>query len=221
MIRAVLFDLDGTLYDRDAAIQRVAADQYTVFEERLTHVGRRRFIDRYLELDGHGYQSRAVLYRQMTVEFGLDATLAADLELHFWDSYMRRCDVDDDTWTTLRTLKAAGKTLGIVTNGPTEWQLAKVRGLGFDGFFDVVLVSEAEGVQKPDPRIFQRALERCAAAPGEAMFVGDHPQIDVDGARAAGMLAVWKQVPYWTPTHDDVLTINRLSEILAVADVDS
>jgi putative hydrolase of the HAD superfamily len=51
-------------------------------------------------------------------------------------------------------------------------------------------------------------------APHEAMFVGDHPEIDISGARAAGMRAAWKRVPYWTMGFDDVIVVDRLSEIL-------
>ena len=81
-------------------------------------------------------------------------------------------------------------------------------------FFDVVLISEAEGVRKPDRAIFARALERCGVAPADAIFVGDHPEVDVAGARAAGMVPVWKRVPYWKMAFEDVLIVDTLSEIL-------
>ena len=86
--------------------------------------------------------------------------------------------------------------------------------LGLGSLFDVVVISQSEGLTKPDPLIFTRAVERIGVAPGEAMFVGDHPEIDVAGARAAGLVPVWKRVPYWTMPFDDVLVVDRLSEIL-------
>jgi putative hydrolase of the HAD superfamily len=46
------------------------------------------------------------------------------------------------------------------------------------------------------------------------MFVGDHPDVDVAGAKAAGLVAVWKRMPYWTLKVDGVLIVDRLSEIL-------
>ena len=48
----------------------------------------------------------------------------------------------------------------------------------------------------------------------EALFVGDHPDIDIGGARRAGLPAVWRRVPYWTMPFDDVLVVDRLSEML-------
>jgi putative hydrolase of the HAD superfamily len=83
--------------------------------------------------------------------------------------------------------------------------------------FDVVLISEEEGIRKPDARIFDRARERCGVDhPSEAMFVGDHPEVDVAGAHAAGMVAVWKRVPYWTLSTEGAVTIDQLSEILPI-----
>jgi FMN phosphatase YigB (HAD superfamily) len=61
---------------------------------------------------------------------------------------------------------------------------------------------------------FTLARERCEVDASEAVFVGDHPQADVAGARAAGLIAVWKRVPYWQMPFQDVLVVDHLSEIL-------
>jgi putative hydrolase of the HAD superfamily len=60
---------------------------------------------------------------------------------------------------------------------------------------DTILISDAEGVSKRDPRIFHRALERLDISPTRSVFVGDHPEVDVAGARAAGMQAIWRRDP--------------------------
>lgn len=101
-IRAVLFDLDGTLYDRDAAMEAFAHEQFSAFQDQLPDVGVQQFLARFLELDEHGYATRSDLYRRLAREFGFDDALAAELERHFWDCYSRECEATDDTWTTLR-----------------------------------------------------------------------------------------------------------------------
>jgi putative hydrolase of the HAD superfamily len=216
MIRAVLFDLDGTLYDRDALVVKVAHDQFAAFRSKLGDVSEDAFVHRLLAIDDHGYASRPDLYRDLAAHFALGPGLGTELENQFWNCYSQGCTLSDDTWTTLQTLRTAGKRLGVITNGQTAWQSRKLESLGLGAFFDVVLISEAEGLRKPDPRIFASALDRCGVSPGDAVFVGDHPEVDVAGARAAGLVPVWKRVPYWTLELDGVLVVDRLSEILPV-----
>ncbi len=216
MVRAILFDLDGTLYDRDAVVVRVAHEQFDVFRGRFGDIGRDDVVARTLQLDDHGYARRADVYRALLADLQVDAQLAADLEAHFWDCYCRHCEASDDTAATLEALRASGTKLAVVTNGPVEWQSRKLRTLGLIGYFDEIVISDAVGVAKPDPRIFALTLDRLGIAADEAMFVGDHPDFDIAGARAAGLVPIWKRVPYWTMTLDAVRVVDRLSEILPI-----
>lgn len=214
MIRAVLFDLDGTLYDRDALVGAVAHQQFTCFERDLAGVDQARFVNRVIDLDAHGFGNKTELYRRVAIEWGLRPGMAERLEQHFCDCYVRACTLSDDVALTLKTLKAHGKKLGVITNGTKQSQGRKLESLGLAAFFDTVLISESEGLRKPDPRIFAQALDRCGVAAADAVFVGDYPEADIVGARAAGMIPIWKRVAYWTMPWDDVLAVDALSEIL-------
>jgi FMN phosphatase YigB (HAD superfamily) len=87
------------------------------------------------------------------------------------------------------TLRAMGVRLGVVSNGPvTVADLLSQAGL--IPFFETVIASQAMGIQKPDPRIFQEALSRMGLSPDDALFVGDLYDVDVLGARSAGLRAV-------------------------------
>jgi HAD superfamily hydrolase (TIGR01509 family) len=79
--------------------------------------------------------------------------------------------------------------LGVVSNANGTVR-EKLRRVGLAEYFEVILDSHEEGVEKPDPRIFQLALERLGARAEEAVHVGDYYHIDVVGARAAGVRAV-------------------------------
>jgi putative hydrolase of the HAD superfamily len=174
-------------------------------------------MERVIELDDHGYGSKPALYARIVTEFGLDAALALRLEAHFWKTYDRCCEPSPETLAVLSALRESGTTLGVITNGTVDRQQAKLRALGLADVFDVVLISEAEGLRKPDARIFHRAAGRLGVVPPHAMFVGDHPEVDVAGAHAAGLQAVWKRVPYW-PLTCDVPAIDSLRELLPLVE---
>jgi putative hydrolase of the HAD superfamily len=81
--------------------------------------------------------------------------------------------------------------VGLVTNGPTAIQRPKIELLELEPLFPVIVVSEEVDAWKPDPRIFEIALERSGVAAGDAIYVGDSAEHDVPGAHAAGLRAVW------------------------------
>jgi len=216
MIKAVFFDLDDTLYDRDALVQRLVAEQHASFEGELPGISRERFVSEVLAMDDHGDGDKAQGYQRLVAEWQLELDLANRLCRFFWSSYDQHCHLSPDTATTLRTLKAHGKRLGVITNGSTDRQRRKLAALGLSSTFDVVLISEAEGVRKPSAEIFRRALQVCEVEAGESVFVGDHPETDIEGARHAGLLPIWKHVPYRPLVTEDVLTVHRLIDILPI-----
>ena len=86
---------------------------------------------------------------------------------------------------TLRRLRQRGLKLGVVAN----WDCAlpeHLERLGLDGLVDTVVTSARAGVAKPDPAIFELALEELGVDTGRALHVGDEP-CDEEGARAAGL----------------------------------
>ncbi len=89
----------------------------------------------------------------------------------------------------LDRLRAAGLRLGVVSNSDGRVEEALVAA-GLRDRFEVVLDSALAGVEKPDPAIFRAALDALGVAPAEALYVGDLYEVDVMGARAAGMEAV-------------------------------
>ena len=91
----------------------------------------------------------------------------------------------------LRELRSREIPLALVTNGETDFQRRHIEALGLDDMVDVALISEAEGLRKPDRALFHRAAERLGVSPAHCLFVGDNPVVDVLGAHAAGMQTAW------------------------------
>ena len=107
---------------------------------------------------------------------------AMHAERHLWSG------VDPRTGEALARLRRRGLLLGVVSNsdGRVEAALAAA---GLRDCFDVVIDSRLAGVEKPEPRIFHLALDVLGVAPHDALYVGDVYEIDVVGARRAGMAA--------------------------------
>jgi putative hydrolase of the HAD superfamily len=97
--------------------------------------------------------------------------------------------VPDFVFAALRRLRAAGLKLVVVSNANGTLSRAFPR-LGLAEYFDVILDSAVEGVEKPDRRYFELALSRAHAAPDSTVHVGDFYNIDVVGARNAGLRAI-------------------------------
>jgi putative hydrolase of the HAD superfamily len=213
-VKAVFFDLDGTLFDRDAAVRALFAEQHGVFERWLGGIAREHFVERLLELDDHGHADKRATYGVLVRELGLDAALGERLVDHYRDIYSCFGGPFADALPTLTALRARGLELGLITNGRVDTQAAKIERLGLAPFLDTVLISEREGVRKPDPQIYARAVERLGVAASEAWHVGDHPTADVAGAHAAGLTAVWRHVPYWPEPATAAFTIFTLAELL-------
>jgi putative hydrolase of the HAD superfamily len=101
----------------------------------------------------------------------------------------RNYSLFDDVVPTLDGLEAAGLALGIVSNFEA-WLEELLATLGVRERFAVRVISGREGVEKPDPAIFELALDRLGIEAGNVAYVGDNPAFDLTPARALGMTAV-------------------------------
>jgi HAD superfamily hydrolase (TIGR01549 family) len=122
----------------------------------------------------------------LTVDEGaIDAVACA-----YRDGYTVARRATDGAAALLAELRPHAR-VAIVTNNLLEEQQNKLEYCGLARFVDALVASEAVGVSKPDPAIFQIALDRVGASRQHAIMVGDSWQADIAGAHAAGMRAVW------------------------------
>lgn len=216
VIRAFLFDLDGTLFNRDATVAGIVDWQVRTFGDVITPEKAATFRNRVTVLDEHGHGDKREVYATVSSELGFDAAFAELLVGSFWAEYPHHCHLEPEVANTLAKLRALGFCLGIVTNGTALVQNAALDALGIRSAVDVILISEVEGVRKPDAAIFHRAAAYLGVRPEECCFIGDHPSVDVAGAEAAGLRAVWKRTRYWQPA-GPVHTIDNIPELLSLA----
>lgn len=179
-MKAVLFDLDGTLHDRNATIRQWIDEHVRKFDLPDGYAAR------FLKLDDFGYRSKTDVIPQLIKEFSLphDAqTLYGDFSNHFFSHPILMPYAHE----VLSQLRRQGIKTGLVTNGWVEKQTQTVTGLALAPLLDDIVISKAVGVGKPNPRIYQLALERLGVAPSETWFVGDSPRNDVWGPQQIGL----------------------------------
>ncbi len=192
MIKAVVFDLDHTLFDRYETLRLVvpAFRNYFVLNSGITdeyiyenicwadkqyvHLGWEKILKHLINKgvfkkapDINEYtQCLVSLFRETAVEYIF-------------------------TKPILKKLRADGYKTGIITNGNPVTQNSKIDLLGLREFVDEIIISGEEDYDKPEPEIFEIMAERLGIEPSEMMYVGDNPLNDVEGSRKAGCTPVW------------------------------
>jgi putative hydrolase of the HAD superfamily len=111
-------------------------------------------------------------------------------------------------------LKNLGYRLGVISNsdGSIERSMNK---LGFAPFFDCMIDSHVVGVEKPDPRIFELALQQLGLPAKRCVYVGDNYERDVIGARRAGLTPILID-PFEVVAEKDVMRIKDLGELVKI-----
>jgi len=184
---AVFFALDGTLLTRTEPFDAVLADTLTAALGTVEADWLTRFEGRYavhadaLEPNPH---ERALA--DVIEAFDLDADPAALVDA-LAEADREATTVSDDAVEALGKL-AADERLGVLTDGPREWQLGKLERHDLRGYFSAVVAADDAGARKPDEAAYEAAREAIDA--DEYVMVGDDYEADVEGARAAGFVPI-------------------------------
>ncbi|MGG1483024.1 HAD family hydrolase [Peribacillus castrilensis] len=212
MINAVIFDLDGTLLNRDASLQKFIDGQYERLNKWVGHIPKEKYTSRFIELDCRGYVWKNKVYQQLVGEFDITGITWEDLLQDYISQFKNSCVPFPNLISMLEKLRSNNLVLGMITNGKGQFQLDNIRALGIKKYFETILVSEWEGIKKPDPQIFKRALEQLNVSPNESIFVGDHPKNDVKAAQNVGMKGIWKKDFQWNNVEADFI-VDDLAEL--------
>lgn len=187
--RYALFDLDDTLVDtetpfrascREFMVRYGLAAPDEVDESALTELR-----DRIEPISWRAFTENAREWYGIT-------TPPAELLAWVHDTYPVKFTLDPGVAKGLVGLREQGWKLGIVTNGTSIIQQAKIANVGLRGYVDFVIDSEAARSRKPDRRIFEIAAEGLGVELGpHAWMVGDNHANDIVGGRGAGLRTIW------------------------------
>ena len=194
--KAVLWDLDDTLYSRVNAARQLFPGMF----RQLLYINRSdAFIEEAVEyMMGHIHRHRTMhpdTFAILGEKYPFDQPLDMDACVDYYYSHFREfiCPFPEQL-AVVRKLRELGIKNGIVTNITPELldsQKKKLAALGIAEFFDCVVFSSEFGIHKPDRRIFDYAAQQLGVPNEECVFVGDNPTTDVAGALDADMEAVW------------------------------
>lgn len=196
---AIFFDLDDTLYDRSEPFQKafqtmfpkraeISKTAYWACEKRGNEV----FLP---SQRGEITMEEMYIYRYQKGLADVNIEISPEEALEFQDIYrgfQKQITLGKGVAELLDFCCAEFKCVGLITNGPAEKQLGKLKSLGLSGWIpeELTIISGVVKIDKPDPSIFHMAEERSHTAPENMIFVGDSLPNDIRPAMALG----WKTI---------------------------
>lgn len=209
MHRLALFDLDGTLADRQSAFSHAVNGLCRMhsYAPDIEHWLLTELADR----------ASATDFARLRDTFDL-AVPSAQLWQEYVDLMAAAVTCRPEVLAGLARLRGAAWTLGIVTNGASDIQRAKLAATGLIGVVDGVAVSGDLEIRKPDRRIFELAASRCGVGLADGgWMIGDNPTGDIGGGHQAGLHTIWIRGRPWP---DDLpaahLVVDDVNEAIAI-----
>lgn len=191
--KAIIFDLDDTLLDRDNAVNQMFLMILEKCYEGVDHSTKNKMLLKFKEYDksAYGYSDKTKVLESLFDEFPPKYRLPSKDIQAFWNHHFPHSFViDQDTIKIVNTLRTQVK-VAIITNGLTERQTAKMIHTNLISCFDLILISEEVGFSKPDRRIFELALNKLNVQPEETLFVGDDLEKDIGGCQSVSIKGIW------------------------------
>jgi HAD superfamily hydrolase (TIGR02253 family) len=200
--KAVLFDLDDTLYEYEPVHKKALAEVYKIFNTKIMKISREKFTrlfnlsktEIHQELSGTASSHNRILYFQRLIEKThntVDPKIILKLYYIYWGTFLNNMKLKKGVLETLKKLKKQDLKIVLVSDLTTNIQLKKIGKLRITPYIDYLVTSEEAGSEKPHLIMFLLALKKINMLPEDAIFVGDSKSKDISGANAAGIDTVW------------------------------
>lgn len=201
MIKAVIFDIDQTLYDFNGGdfYGREAVAEYC---QRCFGLGEAQTMEYYQKAWSLGEQrvgtDTAAIHNRMIRFQCMMELLGQPLFPHvkalyhaYWDALIAHIKPFHGILQFMQQLSAKGIRIGVGTDMTAYIQYRKLEALGLSGYINLIVTSEEAGVEKPHPKFFALCVEKAGCPAEDCMFIGDNLKKDVNGAIACGLNGVW------------------------------
>lgn len=204
IVKAVLFDIDNTLYDYDSADAQAKEAVYAYCwqkfgwkaeeTKRYQEEARTQIEHHIKDVSGRDtavLHNRLIRFQKMLENNHLPLMPhAISLYNVYWDTLISSMEVSGELVDYIKYLKENGIKIGIATDMTAHIQFRKLEKLSLLSFVDFVVTSEEAGCEKPEKAFYELCIEKAGFLPEECLMIGDSLQKDVSGARAAGMQAL-------------------------------
>ncbi len=195
--KAVLFDLDDTLYDYSKVHNKALKASFNVLSKKIK-LSYKKFLYLYnisraeinRELAGTASSHNRVLYFQRLIEKThntVDSDIILSLYETYWNVFLNNMKLKKNVIKLFKYLKNNNFKIAIVSDLTTHIQLRKLSKLKIVDYIDFIVTSEEAGSEKPNPIMFLLALNKLNVLPSEALMVGDNIDRDIEGANAVGL----------------------------------
>jgi len=230
-VKAVLFDLDGTLVDTTKsqflANTHVAKMLLNFLRSRNVHISQQSLLEAIeklaLEMDLKLLYNRDLWWSEILDKMNLKGPIprefARKLTLGYWSKYAKGMVKYADALPTLKYLKDKGYKLGLVTDtdGTPGIKAKRISRSSILRLFDVVVIAGEETRKvKPDPSSYMLALRKLQLKPPEVVYVGDKPFTDIKGAKALGIITVLIRRKPWKEYVKPDFTIDNLNQLKSI-----
>jgi putative hydrolase of the HAD superfamily len=182
--RAVIFDLDCTLHDRETSLFLFLKSQYHRLLEEKVSFTFNEFYKEFIGLEEYGRKWKDVVYKELLLKYPISGLTSEELLNDYINNFRNHC------------VSFKG-TIEMLTNGKTDFQKATIHSLHIEPYFQDIIISDEIGLKKPDGRIFEASLRNLSVSAGDAIYIGDHPLDDMEAARRTGLETIWKRNDYW------------------------
>lgn len=212
-IKAVIFDIDGTLVNRKEAFLRFCDYLIDKYAKDYPYQGtREELMDKLVEIDANGYGGIKNVIPKLADVWKLPHTIE-EFMIERNEVFGKLTIPFPETFEVLNALKGRYK-LGVITNGYSNVQRDKITAIGIEDYFEDIIVSGEEEFEKPDPRIFLKSLKNLGIKPEEAVYIGDYYPNDISGAINAKIKPIWICEDPDEQKEFDGIRVTRLQDIL-------
>ncbi len=192
--KGIVFDLDHTLFDRYGTYRALGKQFYQRFQHNISPLlTEKEAVELWCTADRKKVHLGWPVILSYGQKIGLftQAPSIEEYKAFLLPLFCTTAVPFPFTKPTLQTLKNKGYRLGLITNGASEIQRAKIRLLSLESYFDEIMIPSESGMQKPDPEPFLEMANKLGCKPSELLYAGDNPINDVEASRNAGYTPVW------------------------------